>query len=63
MKNKYYRLGYAPVTMILDGLIFDSKREANRRAKDENRAGEFRGRGVKAYACDSSGNVILPVAS
>lgn len=55
---KLYRLGIAPMTPILSGLIFDSKREANRRARDENRCGEYRGRGVRVYRCDKEGRII-----
>lgn len=60
---KFYRLGVAPLTPILSGLIFDSKREANRRARDENRIGEYRGRGVRVYPCDENGRIIADVKS
>ena len=60
--KKFYRLGIAPYTPILSGLIFDNKRDANRRSKDENRCGEYRGRGVRVYPCNEDGQILVAVA-
>ncbi len=50
MKRKIiYVLGIAPYQHILHDLEFDNKADANRRARDENQVGEYRGRGVRAY--------------
>lgn len=57
-KQAFYRLGMAPYVPILSGLIFDNRRDAARRAKDENRCGEYRGRGVRVYRCDENGQII-----
>lgn len=57
MKNRYYRLGIAPLTPILSGLVFSDKKEAAASAREHNRIGEYRGRGVKVYPCDMDGNV------
>ncbi len=57
--NKFYRLGMAPYVPVLSGLIFDNRSAAARRASQENKFGEFRGRGVKVYPCDASGNFII----
>ncbi len=57
-KPTFYRLGIAPFVPILSGLIFDDRKEATRRAKDENRCGEYRGRGVRVYRCNADGQII-----
>lgn len=44
-----YVLGIPPYRRILDGLEFDTRKEANERARLENKAGQFKGRGVKSY--------------
>lgn len=44
-----YVLGIPPLQRILHSLEFDSRREASERARQENRYGEYRGRGVKVY--------------
>lgn len=50
MKEKaIYVLGIPPFSRILHGLEFENKKEAQRRAREENRIGEYRGRGVKVY--------------
>jgi len=50
MERRQYVLGIPPYHRILPGLVFDSRREAQERARAENRVGEYRGRGVKVYA-------------
>ena len=52
----YWRLAIAPYQPILRGLVFDSKEEASARAKEENRIGDWKGRGVKVIQCDELGN-------
>jgi hypothetical protein len=54
----YYRLGIAPFTPILPGLIFTVRKVATQRAREENRMGEYRGRGVKVYRCDADGKIL-----
>ena len=41
-------LAIAPLQRIIRSLTFDNRHDAVRRARDENRVGEYRGRGVKA---------------
>lgn len=48
----YYRLAIAPLNPILSGLIFDDRKEAAERAKEENRCGDYKGRGVKVIRCE-----------
>ena len=60
MKRKtFWRLSTPPYMPILNGLIFEDKRQAVERARQENRCGEFRGRGVKASRCDENGRLIM----
>ena len=47
-KNDCWVLMYAPFTHILPNLEFQNKKEAIERAKEENRIGIYKGRGVKA---------------
>lgn len=49
MGKQVYVLGIAPYIRILNGLEFDNRKEASERAREENRYGEFKGRGVKIY--------------
>ncbi len=55
---RYWRLGIPPCTPILPGLIYNDKQEAVARAREENRCGPYKGRGVKVYPCDQNGNII-----
>ena len=57
--QRYYRLGMAPFTPILSGLIFTDRKEATRRARDENKCGEFRGRGIKVSPCTYLGELLV----
>ncbi len=49
MNKTIYVLGIPPYQRILHSLEFDNKADASRRARDENKIGEYRGRGVKVY--------------
>lgn len=60
MKTKrYYRLGIQPLMPILSGLIFDNRKDATQRAREENRIGEYRGRGVTVFPCNAAGRIVF----
>ena len=58
---KWYRLGIPPWQPILSGVMYEEKSQAKTRAREENKIGEFKGRGVKVYQCDESGILIKEV--
>ena len=55
--KKYYRCGFAPYTVF--GPIFNDKKECTERAKEENKYGEYKGRGVKVYQVDENGKIKM----
>jgi len=56
--TRYWTVGYAPYYTI-GAPVYTSRAEAAQRAREENRCGENRGRGCKAYPCDEGGNLIV----
>jgi hypothetical protein len=56
-KVKYYRLGIPPLQLIKPGIVFTDRKQASDYAKQENKYGDYRGRGVKVYEVDSSGQI------
>ena len=52
-----YRCGYAPFNVF--GPVYDDKKECSLRAREENKVGEYKGRGVKAYLVDKEGEIII----
>jgi hypothetical protein len=56
--QRYWTLVVHPFQRIIPGLVFTSKKEATARAREENRYGEWRGRGVVTYPCDAGGHLI-----
>ena len=57
LRMNQYRLGIPPLTLILPDLVFDTRKEAAERAREENRTGDYKGRGVKVYKVDDSGRM------
>lgn len=57
-KVTFWRVGYAPYQLI-PGPIFEDRAQCAARAKQENKYGEYRGRGCKPYAVDENG-MLLP---
>ena len=45
--KEYYRCGYAP--FVAFGPVFETKKECTERAREENKYGEYKGRGIKVY--------------
>lgn len=59
MKRKvYWRVGYAPYSTI-PGPIFEDRAQCAARAKQENRYGQWRGRGCKPYRCTEDGELLI----
>lgn len=58
-KKKYYRLAIAPYQPILSGFVTDDKKEATQFARENNKIGEYRGRGVRVIQCDANGNPVF----
>jgi len=54
MKETYV-LGVPPLQRICYGLEFTTRKEACVRAREENKYGEYRGRGVKVYKSSELG--------
>jgi len=57
--TRYWTVGYAPYTTLRGAPIYTSRAEAAERARQENRCGEYRGRGCKAYPCNENGNLTV----
>lgn len=57
-RKTYWRVGYAPYTLI-PGPIYEDRGQCAERARQENKYGEYRGRGCKPYRCDENGHILL----
>lgn len=60
MKTRYYRLGIPPYYLLPSSIVFTDRKQAAEYARQENRFGPYRGRGVKVYPVDENGNLLLP---
>lgn len=56
--QRYWTLGFPPWTSVMPKQVFTTKKEATEAAREANRRGPYKGRGVKAYECTPSGTLI-----